>query len=201
MKYLSKYLKSIAFLFAALILLQSCIVYERTQYPIEEAAKYNDRAIKIITLNGDTFKLNWVEERGVNLVSIMNTKRIFLDPENILQIKALDPEPFFIAVDSTINYRGDVVITIKDDKGKIKDYNFIEIEAREDLIQGLSMTVGDTSTIVIPKNTIQKIQMEDKIGSTAGNAAIGLGVVLALITTWALIQLSQDDWFSMDFSQ
>ena len=48
---------------------------------------------------------------------------------------------------------------------------------------------------------IEKIQMEDKIGSTAGNAAIALGVVLALMTTWALIQLSQDDWLSMDFSQ
>jgi len=201
MKYLRKHLKSLTYLLTSLLLSQSCVVYNPTSVSTEVASQYNDRAIKINTTNGDKYKLYWLEEQGENLVSIMNTERIFLVPEKILFIKVLEPNPSFIAVDSVFTYTGNAVISVKEGRNSTRDYDFVKIENRGNLIQGLTMVNGDTSTIVIPRNQIEKIEVQDKAGSTAGNVAISIGVVLGLVTTIAIIEMSQGDWFSMGFSQ
>jgi hypothetical protein len=191
MNYLRKHPKSLAYLLTSLLLSQSCVIYDPTSVSNEIASQTNDGAIRITTTKGDIYKLNWVEEQGDNLVSIKNTERIFLVPEKIVFIKVLAPNPFFITADSLFSYTGNTVIAVKEGRG-IREYDFFKIENVANLIQGLTMVNSDTSTITIPKNQIEKIEVKDKTGSTAGNIAIGVGVVVALVGTIAIIDISQN---------
>ncbi len=192
MKYLRKHLKGLAFLMTSLLLSQSCVVYNPTSVSNEVASQYNDRAIKIKTTNGYTYKLNWVEEQGDNLVSIKNTDRIFLVPEKILFIKVLTPNPSFVAVDSIFSYTGNALISVKEG-GSIREYDLIRIENTGDLIQGLTMVNSDTSTIIIPKNQVEKIEAQDNAASTAGNVVIVIGITLGILATWGISELSKID--------
>jgi len=196
MKYLRKHLKSLTYLLTSVFLAQSCVVYNPTSVSNELASRSNDRAIRINTTNGDTYKLNWLEEKGENLVSIKNTERLFLIPEKILFIKVLEPNPSFIAVDSVFTYTGNAVIAVKEGRNSISHYDLIKIEKTGDHIQGLTMVNSDTSTIVIPKNQVEKIEVQDKTASTVGNIAIGIGVTLGVVGTIAIIEMSKGDWFS-----
>ena len=78
MIYFLKYFKGIAYFLTMLILFQSCVIYKKKPSTIEEATSKENTFIKIITKEGDKYKLRWIEEKDGNVYSITNTKRIFI---------------------------------------------------------------------------------------------------------------------------
>ena len=186
MKYLIKHLKLVAYLLALLVLFQSCVVYNKTPSSVAETSRYNDRRMKIITKDGNEFKLYWIEEKDGNVISIKNTKRIFVDKSKITSIFKYDPELIGIAsLKLALEHNG--AVQIRTEK---HSYDFINIEEQGDLIRGISKLNGDTLSVVIPKDQIAMIKLNDQAQSTTGNILIAVGAIFVVLTTIGLIGLS-----------
>lgn len=180
MKHLLKRLKPIAYLFALLVLLQSCVAYKIKPFSVEKVSSYSDRRIKIITNDGDKYKLRWIEEKDGTVVSIKNTKRVFVDKSKITQI---------IPDGVTLEYisKNNVAVQIKT---KRRNYDFIKIEVQEDQIKGFTrVSMKDTTTVVIPIDQIEKIKLQAKGISSAINA-----VSVAVLTAGAVFGLAYLSW-------
>ncbi len=78
-RYLSfcyKYIIYITYIFGISILFSSCIVINKSNpSTIEEVSKYDNRRIIIETIDGNRYKLKWLEDKGDSIVSIKNTKK------------------------------------------------------------------------------------------------------------------------------
>ena len=103
-----KYLKLIGFFFASLILFQGCIaVYKSKPISVEEASGYENTKMKIVTKDGNKYKLKWIEEKDGNVVSIKNTKRgVSVSIRDIKHIKTVDHEPTYISPPQAITNPG-----------------------------------------------------------------------------------------------
>ena len=155
MNCLTNHLKLIAYFFAISIVLQSCVIYNSSSSSINEASEYNNGRIKIKTTEGTEYIFRWIEEKDGNIVSIKNTEKTFLKAERILEAKTAGPDPITISFDSLFTYKGAMVITAKDDKDKLQNYNFYKIETQNNLVHGFTKLAGDTTTVLIPKDQIR----------------------------------------------
>ena len=185
MKCFLKHLKPIAYLFALLVLLQSCVVYEKTSSSVKEASQYNDRRMKIKTIDGNKYKLNWIEEKDGNVVSIKNTKRAFVDKSKITQIL-----PDGVTLEFVLKH--DVAVQIKTKK---YTYDFIKIKEQDDLVKGFIKVSGDTTTVVIPIDQIEKIKLENKEMSKTGDTLIAVGAILGTVVTVGYLSLLNTSWY------
>ncbi len=106
-----KNLNIIAYSLAILILSSSCIVVNKAKHlPIEQTTKYDNRRIKIITLDGNKYKVKWIEEKDDDIVSITNTKKILMDTSKIKKIRAGNG---WISLDPAFNHNGVIQIVTK----------------------------------------------------------------------------------------
>ena len=90
-----------------------------------------------------------------------------------------------IAPDSIFTYKGEVEVTMQDDKGKFRNYNFIKISAQDSLIQGLEMTNSDTATVILPIDQIESIKLQNKSASTVGTISISVLATLLIVAIGA----------------
>ncbi|MCK5207228.1 MAG: hypothetical protein KAI99_00260 [Cyclobacteriaceae bacterium] len=179
------YLKNqnyIAYTLAILILFPSCIVINKSKHlPIEETTKYNNRRIKIKTLDGNKYKVKWIEEKDDDIVSITNTKKILMDTSKIKKIRAGNG---WISLDSAFNHNGVIQIVTKN-----KTHNLLNIEAQDDLIRGVKRTNRDTLTVVIPKDQIKKIKVKNNATS-----AVVTFVIVGIVVTSGMFAAFSSGW-------
>ena len=147
-------------LFIIVTLFQSCMVYENRPVSVEEASNYHDRRIKITTVDGNEHKVNWIEEKNENVVSIKNTKRTQISNSKLLQIKTVGSNPTPISLDSAYNHRGAIEILQNDNKGRLQSAEYTNIKWDGNHIIGLQKIRKNTATIVIPSNQIEVIQIQ-----------------------------------------
>ena len=119
-----KHIKNIAYFLAMLILFQSCVVYNRTPSSVTEASRYKERLMKIVTIDGYKYKLNWIEAKNGNIVNMKNTEREYFDKGEICQIVKIDPEPLVIPLDSAVKHRGTMQVLTRNKKGKYISHEF-----------------------------------------------------------------------------
>lgn len=103
-----------------------------------------------------------------------------IEKEKIVQVVKLNPEAAVISLDSALNYWGTMRILMSE-KGKSNSQEFIRLTEKGNLIRGIKMSEKDTSTIIIPKNQIASIKLQDKTATTAGNVLIVGGVVTGIL--------------------
>lgn len=189
MIYNIKYFKRIAYFLATLVLLQSCIVYSIQSSSIVEATSEEDMPIKIITKNGDKYKLRWIEEKDGNIISIKNVKRKYFDKNDIFQLTILDPQPQSVPIDIALAHHGTVrLLTI--DGSNQSSYEFIKIRENDERIIGYKMTGLDTANISIPLDQIEKIQLKDIKRSRSDTAVLvilvaGVSIVIGFFVGMA----------------
>ena len=190
MKALLNHLKAIVYLFAILMLFQSCVIYQSTPYSLSEASQNNKGRIKINTTEGKKYIVSWVDEKDGNLVSVLKTKKTVIPTEKVSYMKTVGSDPLYFAVDSIFTYKGEVEVIAQDDKGKFRNYNFIKISAQDSLIQGLEMTNSDTATVILPIDQIESIKLQNKSASTVGTISISVLATLLLVSIIASSQAS-----------
>ena len=163
------------------------MVYNKAPTSIEKASQYNNHEMKIKTYDGDKYKLYWIEEEDGNVVSIKNTERASVDKSNITRIL-----PDGVTLEFALKHN--VAIQIKT---KTRKYDFIVIEEQDDRIKGLTKvkTGGDTLSVIIPIQQIEKIQLQDKDKSKTGSILIAVGAVLGVFVTIGMIGLANADYF------
>ena len=154
MKYFLKHIKGIAYFLVMLILLQSCVIYNNST--VEQASSRKNTHIKIFTKGGDKHKLKWIEEKDGNVVSITNSKRVFLKKSK-LSTNQYEYELF------DVENRGDYIRGLK---LKGKDTTTIVIPVDE--IEVIKITDRDAS---IPINII---------GWGLFSIAAGYGLIMGL---------------------
>ena len=190
MKALLNHLKAIAYLFAILMLLQSCVIYQSTPYSLSEASQNNKGRIKINTTEGKKYIVSWVDEKDGNLVSVLKTKKTVISAEKVSYMKTVGSDPLYFAVDSIFTYTGEVEVIAQDDKGKFRNYNFIKISVQDSLIQGLEMTNSDTAMVILPIDQIESIKLQNKSASTVGSISISVLATLLVVSIAAASQFS-----------
>lgn len=157
MKHFIKQLNPKAYLFASLILLQSCVVYKSKPTSIEEATKYNSRYIKVKIFEGDNYIFRWINEESDAISSQYGTRRAVIDTSRIKKIIIYDPDPREVQLHEALNYKG-----IKRFVSKDYDYKFFKVEERNDNLFGYLLNGRDTTSIVIPKENIEAIKLDSK---------------------------------------
>lgn len=192
MKAIVKNLNSIAYLFASLILFQSCVAYQYGSSSIKEATQNDQGRIKIKTNYGKEYIFWWIEEKDDNIVSVLNTKKTSLLTKNISYIKTTGSSPILLPLESLTAYKGEVIVTALDKKGKLHEHKFVNIVAQDNLLQGLEMIKMDTIPITIPKDQIESIKLENKSASNAGNFLIGLVVIVGVFSIIGLIDIQKN---------
>ena len=150
--------------------------------------------MKIKTIDGNKYKLNWIEEKDGNVISIKNTKRTFVDKNEITSIFKYDPEPIGIGKSLELALEHNGAVQIQTEK---HTYDFINIEEQGDLIRGISKLDGDTLSVVIPRDKIEIIKLKDEAQSTTGTILIAVCTILGVIGIIGLLTMDLD----MDFSQ
>jgi len=199
MRYFSKHIKYIAYFLTMLILCQSCVAYNNYSSTIEEASSEKEMPVKIVTKDGNEYKLSWVEEKDDNIVSIKFTKREYYNKKDITQYVILDPEPRVVPFDQALKHHGAIRLLIRDDKDRYNSHQFIRIGENEEIITGYKMTGYDTLTVIIPIDQIETIQLKDKDKSSDRTAGLVVGVALGvgIIILGAVIASDlSDGWFS-----
>ena len=199
---LLRYIQPIAFLLAILIFLQSCVAYDSIPTTIERATEEQSRMMKITTVNGKKYILHWMEQEGTNLVSIKNTTRAFFDREEVLYAIMQKPAYKKVTIEEALGYKGDIQLVTTNEKKEHIVHPFFEISQKEGYIIGYSMINQDTSTVVIPTNQIEKIQLMDEAKSKrkTRNLAIGLSLGLAALAIMAIGLASIDYTSGWSFS-
>jgi len=152
-----KTLYSIAIL---VVLFQSCMVYEKRPVSIEQASNYNDRRIKITTIDGNEQMVNWIEGKDENVVSIKNTKRTQISNSHLMQIKTVGSKPTPISLDSAYKHKGVIEILQNDNKGRLESAEYIYIKNGGNNIIGIQGIRKNTAKIVIPNDEIKEIQIQ-----------------------------------------
>jgi len=179
-----KHIKTIAYIFTLLILIQSCVAYKPK--PISEAFESYDRKMRVTTANGEKHKLRWLEKKDNNAVSIRNTNKIRMEISDIEQIKTLADSHSYISLDSALKHPGIVEVYTKKDANQ--GYGeFIKLERYGNKIIGLEITGKDTTTVLIPIKDIYMIELENKTLSGVGTLGIVLGTILVSLITWTVI--------------
>ena len=194
MIYFLKHFKRIAYFLVMLILFQSCVVYNNNSSTIEEASSEKDMPVKIITKDGDEYKLRWIEEIDGNIVSIKNVEREYINKNEILQIVLLDPEPQLVPLDIAVKHHGTIRLLTKDDKDRRHSHQFIRIRESDERITGYKMTGVDTLSVTIPIDQLEKIQLKNK-GKSSGRTAgliVGLGLG-AVFIAWIVAIANEID--------
>jgi len=188
--------KSISYFLVMLILLQSCIaIYGKSSLDEAASPTYDDWRITIKTLNGEKHRLDWIDQRDGNIVSIHHTKRIFVDKEEVKQIVIFDPDPRVISIESINLYRGKASFLIENQRGRYRSEEFIQFENLDHVLKCYQMTSEDTLTVVIPIEDVEKIKVVNM------DATVGVSLVawLAVLTGLSALAASNME-LHMDFT-
>ena len=132
--------------------------------PLEKIADYNNHRIKIKTVDGNQYKLRWIEEKGDTIKSIQNTKKVLIDIEQVEDIRI---ENSSISIDSAIRHKGIFQVETKN-----KIYVLSDIEEQGTQIRGIKIKKGQLSTVLIPKDRIEKIKVKNNTASAVATVAL-----------------------------
>ena len=147
---------------------------------LDKKPKKKDFRIKIKTTNGEKYKFWWIEEKDDKIKSVLKTKKIFIPTKNVSYIKTTDSIPALLSLESLTIYNGGVFVKAIDNRGKLQNQKFINIELQGSVIQGIKMIGKDTVTVVIPIEQIKKVK-EQNIGLSI------VGSILIVSTTYIII--------------
>lgn len=179
-----------------LTLLQSCIINKSSS--VKEASQYENRRIKIKTVNNEKYILKWIEQQNDNVVSIKKMRRTFIDKKDIDKIMILQPTHLIVPLDSALNHAGTILVrTIvnKDAHPYVLDtyeHSFIKIVDEGEYIKGYKMTGKDTVTVVIPISQIKRIKEVDKTGSIVISSLSAFILTMAGLGIYGMSQWSWD---------
>lgn len=108
MKYFVEKVQPIAFTFAFLAMLQSCVIYKKTT--LTDAAELNDKRIKITTIDRSKHKVRWIEINEENIISLKKTSRVHVRTNDIDKIMIRNPQPLVISLESALNHEGTIYL-------------------------------------------------------------------------------------------
>ena len=139
-----KHTKCITYFLTTLMLFQSCVIYKSKPSTIEDATTKENQFIKITTKAGEKYKVRWVEQRGDNIYTITNTKRVNIKKDKVGALK-LKYELFNI--ESRGDYISGLKMTSKDTASLIIPIE--QIDAIKLPNKGLSTLVPIGSTVLV----------------------------------------------------
>ena len=169
------------------MLFQSCVVYRGST--VAEVSEYENKLIKIKTTEGNKYKLRWIEEKNGNIISILNTKRVFLDHNEVKQIVKYHPNPQVIPLDSADSYCGRISIQTQDARGKYESHEFIQFKKQGATYSCYQMNGQDTLTVIIPLDQVEKIKVVNGGTSTAITILGVLGIAFLIMWIHTMSQL------------
>ncbi len=174
MNYLLRHLKGIANFLAALILLQSCVVYQKNPTPIEEVTKQRDINILIETTEGAKYRVRWIEEKEDKIYSIANTERYFIDTAVIQSIHQDNIPLKDIPFQMIQNRVGSFTV-----KTVSQRYTFIKIDVKDQNLVCYKKLRGRIYSINIPKDQISSIRLIDDQASERASKRLAVGLAIA----------------------
>ena len=184
--------KELAILFSWLLLLQSCVAYKRTPATVEEAMSPANSRMKLITGQGDVYKVNWIQANNDSISSITNTDQVFLNRNQVQWIKQDIPDGKLMDVNTALEYKGDILLHKKG-----FTYEFIQFYESGDQLVGIQPTGGKNQYLKFHERQIRTIYLQDKAGSAGLSVLAAAGIFLV---TAGFIGLSSME-IPMDFSQ
>ena len=186
-----KHFKGIAYFLIMLILFQSCVAYKDTSSTIEQASSDKDMPVKIITKNGEEYKLKWIEEKDGNVVSILNAEIEYIYKNDIAAFVIFEPEQKVVPLELALKNQGNVRVLTKDENNIYNSHEYLRIRENDEKIIGYKMT-KNTITVIIPIDQIEMIQLKDKKKSNGRTAGLIVGVGLVVVSFVGAVVAAND---------
>jgi len=172
-----------AYFLIALVLLQSCVIYQKSPTTINDASEYTG-SIKLYTTDENVYELRWIILKDGNVLSVLNTEKVSLNKAEIKQIKTGSTKHQTINLDSALKHNGPLYVLTSNDKISTKYMRIMEADNGQ--LFGIKMFHEETSMIVIPKHKIEKIVLQDKDMSNATSIGIFAAIFVSIITFYLI---------------
>jgi hypothetical protein len=118
-------------------------------------------------MEGEKYKVKWLEKEGDSIVSIKNTKRIFIDTADIRFTIVRDSVPDIIPFRRAVSYKGPFEVHTKDDV-----FEFVEIKLDDRYLQGIKRKGKNTEEVKIALNQVSDIRVRNDAASFAVPALV-----------------------------
>lgn len=158
-------------------MLQACVSNK-----ISSESKNEVESVVVRTHDGYTFDLPWYEVKDGKLVSTLNTSRIVLEKEQIIEVAINKPKPIKVDLHDAINHNGNISMIAYDTGQRVHNYEFYKLEEVNGVIVGYTYTGGYAANIIIPWDNVKKIDVEKKVQTMDDSAQkiIGWTLYIAL---------------------
>jgi hypothetical protein len=195
MIYLRKWLNIAVYFFANLILFTSCVIYHKYPSSLEESKNTDVTHLKIQTVDGDVYKLRWIDEDGDSIVSIKNTRKRNIEIHEIRQIYAAGDELQILSLDSAYSHTGELELIIKN-----KRIPMVKIEPAENHVIGFEKLSEKIYPVRIPIDQIEEIRLINQSASKTCTTLTFVIPVLTLIGFGIARAMQNWDFFNNGFA-
>ena len=159
---------------------------------MEEAATPRNAKMKLITGQGDVYKVNWIEVKNDSISSITNTDQVLLKKSQVQWIKQDVPNGKFMDLATALEYNGDIQLHKKG-----YTYDFLQLYESGDQLVGIQPNGGKNQYLRFHERQIRTIYLQDKAGSAGLSVLAAAGIFLV---TAGFVGLSTME-IPMNFSQ
>ena len=146
-------LYALAFLF----IFQACVSNK-----INSEKTLEKKSATVVTNDGYTYDLPWYEVKDGNLISILNTSRIVLNKEQIIEVAVYNPKPIKVGLPDALIHDGDISVIAFDEGQYVHHYRFYELKEVRGQYVGYTFTGDYAANISIPIENVKNIEV-DKI--------------------------------------
>lgn len=119
------------------------------------------KTVVVKTHDGYTYDLPWYEVKDGYLVSILNTSRIVLDREQIIEVAIDNHEHKKVELDEALSHDGTVSLIAFDSGQRVHNYEFFELKEVKGQVVGFTSTNGFAANITIPLNNVKDIDVKE----------------------------------------
>ena len=143
------------------------------------------RQILVQTHDGHTFDLPWYEVKDGVLVSKLNTSRIVLYKEQIIEAALSDQKAKKVPIDEAIEHNGSIYVLAFDAGQRVHHYEFYNMEKIREHYVGYTFTNGYAADIRIPLYNVKSIEVEKihELDETT-KKVIGWSIYVTLELIW-----------------
>jgi len=171
--------------------LQSCIYFKTTP---EKASIFQNRRIRIKTIEDELFQVKWIEIRNDTIHSTTHVKRSFIEKSEIDKYMICQTECLVVNLDTALISNGNILVRKLEfkDRNALElgsyNYTFHKIADAGDHIIGYHWNGADSVNIKVPISSIKKVT---KVNKGASVTVVVVGLFPVTMFTWAVIGLSQ----------
>lgn len=124
------------------------------------ASESKIESVVVQTHDGYTYDLPWFEVKDGELISILNTARIVLNKDQVIEVVINNPETNKANIDDALIHDGTISMIAFDAGQRVHHYKFYELVEVRGQIVGYTYTGDHSANVAIPMENVKNIDVK-----------------------------------------